>query len=60
MATSLSTPAAVEARRSALFAAEGRGEAVPESAWDEVAAAQRALDEGMFLPSGYIRGAWHG
>jgi hypothetical protein len=56
MATSLSTPAAVEARRTDLFRAEAAGAVVTEADWDEVAAAQRALDDAVFAPSGYIRG----
>jgi len=56
MATSFPTQQAVNAARSALFAAEARGESVPESSWDEVAAAQRALDDAVFAPSGLIRG----
>lgn len=56
MATSLPTQSAVEARRTELFRAEVSGAVVTEADWDEVAAAQRVLDEATFAPSGYVRG----
>lgn len=56
MATSLTTSQAVEARRTQLFRL---GADATEAMWDEVAQAQRALDDQAFGPDGYVRHDYH-